>query len=117
MRCSTLSFGVTPAQAIAYRDGTEDFQRNFLNTVLAPLGPVTGSGNNYQSMFFAAAWMASPLDVCAAMSAMRQFNDRSPGPDDRPSPELGVGDGLPEKPLSASGTRAGVWATRQGSRS
>ena len=74
-----LFSGVTPAQAIAYRDGTEDFQRNFLNTVLAPLGPLTGSGNNYQSMFFAAAWMASPLDVCAAMSAMRQFNDRSPG--------------------------------------
>ena len=74
-----LFSGVTPAQAVAYRDGTEDFQRNFLNTVLAPLGPLTGSGNNYQSMFFAAAWMASPLDVCAAMSAMRQFNDRSPG--------------------------------------
>lgn len=70
---------VTPAQAVAYRDGTEDFQRNFLNTVLAPLGPVSGGGDNYASTFFSAAWMASPMDVCAAMAALRQFNDRSPG--------------------------------------
>lgn len=74
-----LFSGVTAAQAAAYRDGSEDFQRNFLNTVLTPLGPVTGTFNNYQSTFFSAAWMASPMDVCAAMAGLRQFNDRSPG--------------------------------------
>lgn len=74
-----LFSSVTPAQAIAYRDGTEEFQRNFLDTVLVPLGPVSGFGNNFQSTFFSAAWMASPMDICAAMAAMRQFNDRSPG--------------------------------------
>jgi beta-lactamase class A len=74
-----LFSAVTPAQAIAYRDGTEDFQRNFLNTVLVPLGPVSAFGDNYQSTFFSAAWMASPMDICAAMASMRQFNDRSPG--------------------------------------
>lgn len=74
-----LFSGVTPSQAIAYRDGSEDFQRNFLNTVLAPLGTWKPSGNNFQNTFFSAAWMASPLDVCAAMAGMRRFNDRSPG--------------------------------------
>lgn len=74
-----LFSGVTPAQAVAYRDGTEAFQRDFLNTVLVPLGPVTGTQDNYQATFFSAAWMASPMDVCAAMAGMRQFNDRSPG--------------------------------------
>ena len=75
-----LFSGVTAAQAASYRDGTEEFQRNFLNTVLVPLGPaLTNVSNNQPSMFFSAAWMASPMDICAAMAGMRQFNDRSPG--------------------------------------
>jgi hypothetical protein len=74
-----LFSGVSAAQARAYRDGSEEFQRQFLDSVLAPLGPVTGSLDNYQDTFFSAAWMASPMDVCAAMAGLRQFNDRSPG--------------------------------------
>ncbi len=74
-----LFSAVTPSQAIAYRDGSESFQRTFLDTVLVPLGPVAAFGDNYQSLFFTAAWVASPLDVCAVMAGMRQFNDRSPG--------------------------------------
>lgn len=74
-----LYSGVTPAQALAYRDGSESFRRNFLATVLAPLGPASGNGNNFQSMFFTGSWSASPMDVCAALAGLRQLNDRSPG--------------------------------------
>lgn len=74
-----LFAGVTPAQAAAYRDGSEAFQRDFLNTVLVPLGPVSGFGDNHRATFFSAAWMASPMDVCAAMAGMRRMNDASPG--------------------------------------
>ena len=75
-----LFTAVNATQALAYRDGSESFQRDFLNTVLAPLPPNTGFGNdNYRTMFFTGAWSASPLDVCAAFASLRQFNDRSPG--------------------------------------
>lgn len=74
-----LFSGVTAAQAAAYRDGSEAFQRNFLDTVLARLAPNTSGNDNYAATFFSAAWMASPMDVCAALAGIRQFNDRSPG--------------------------------------
>jgi hypothetical protein len=75
-----LFTAVNATQALAYRDGSETFQRDFLNAVLAPLPPNTGFGNdNYRTMFFTGSWSASPLDVCAAFASLRQFNDRSPG--------------------------------------
>jgi hypothetical protein len=69
---------VSLADALAYRDGTEQYQRNYLNNVLVPFGPATGSQLN-TAMFIDGAWQASAMDVCAAMAGMRQLNDRSPG--------------------------------------
>lgn len=76
-----LYSAVTSAQALAFRDGSETFQRDFLNAVLAPLGPVGTAvvANNQPSMFITGSWSASPMDVCAAFASLRQFNDRSPG--------------------------------------
>jgi hypothetical protein len=66
------------SDARAYRDGTEQYRRNVLTNVLTPLGPWKGGGI-HQEMMINGAWQASPMDVCAAMAGMRQFNDLSPG--------------------------------------
>jgi beta-lactamase class A len=71
-----LFSGVTQAAAEAYTNGTEAFQRNYADTVLAPLGPVTGSGFN-TSVIITGSWQSSAMDVCAAYAGMRRFADGS----------------------------------------
>lgn len=73
-----LLSGVSLAQAQAYASGTEQQQRTILETVLAPLGPVKDNQNN-APIFITGSWQASPMDICAAMAAMRNFNDRTEG--------------------------------------
>lgn len=73
----TLLFDVPLAEAQAYAVGTEEFQRNYLDTVLVPHGPSTGSGQNL-AVHTTASWQASPLDVCNAHAGLRRLHDQSP---------------------------------------
>lgn len=72
-----LFSGVTLSQAQSYASGSETFQRDFLNSVLVPLGPVSGS-QQHTPIFLNGSWQASPMDVCAVFAGMRRFNDQSP---------------------------------------
>jgi hypothetical protein len=72
-----LFTGVTLSQAQAYASGTETFQRDFLNSVLASMAPGTGN-QQHTPIFISGSWQASPMDVCAAYAGMRRFNDQSP---------------------------------------
>lgn len=72
-----LYFTVPEADALAYVNGTEEEQRNYLDTVLEPLGPVTNTTTANGSVLVSATWQASAMDVCSAMAGLRQF-DGSP---------------------------------------
>ena len=61
-----------PAAATAYINGTPDFRRNYVNTVLVPQGPWLGGPSNFAA-FIPASWQASALDVCEAYAGMRRF--------------------------------------------
>lgn len=71
-----LMFAPT-ADVQAWVDGTEQHQRTYLDTVLAPQPPWTGAGANNVPLWIPASWQASPMDVCAAFAGMLRFNDRS----------------------------------------
>lgn len=73
-----LFAGVPLNDAQAYATGTESFQRSYVDTVLEPLGPVTGFGNN-TAVFISGSWQATAMDVCNAFAGIRKFNDRSEG--------------------------------------
>lgn len=70
-----LYFTVPEMEATDYVTGTEQEQRDYVNDVLEPLGPVTVFTNANESVLVKATWQASPMDVCAAMSGLRQFPD------------------------------------------
>jgi hypothetical protein len=63
------------ATANSYVNGTEPFQNNFLATQIVPLGPLNSATApfSHDSLLTAGTWRASPLDVCAALSALRRL--------------------------------------------
>ncbi|MEL7538127.1 MAG: serine hydrolase [Pseudomonadota bacterium] len=74
-----LYFTVPEVDALAYVDGDEQFQRDYLDNTLDPLGPVTNFSQANISVLVRALWQGSPQDVCAAIAGLRQFNDRTDG--------------------------------------
>ena len=74
-----LYWTVSPADALAYINGTEQFQRDYLNNTLTPLGPVTNFSQANANTLVDALWQGSPNDVCNAMAGLRQFRDTSDG--------------------------------------
>lgn len=72
-----LYFTVPQAEALAYPTLTELEQRNYVDTVLTPLGPVTNFSQSNAGALVSALWQASPVDVCNAMAGLRLYNDRS----------------------------------------
>lgn len=65
------SFPLVDSQS--YIAGDDAFQSNFLNTRIVPLGPVTTTPFFHASLLVDGSWRASPLDVCAAFSALRRL--------------------------------------------
>ncbi len=71
------SFDLATSQG--YLDATELIQRNFLQNQIVPLGPV----DVFNAPFFHAellddgSWQASPLDICATFSQLRQTSRRN----------------------------------------
>lgn len=74
-----LYWTVSPADATAYVSGTEQFQRDYLNNTLTPLGPVTSFPQANASVLVDSLWQASATDVCNAMAGLRRFTDTSEG--------------------------------------
>ncbi|HKJ16996.1 MAG TPA: serine hydrolase [Xanthomonadales bacterium] len=68
------------AEALMYVNGSESFQRQFLQNSIVPLGSVeTGGGGFFnESLFIPGAWRASPNDICGAFARHWQH---TPGTD------------------------------------
>ena len=69
-----LFFSFPMMEALSYVNGTEAFQRTFLEERIVPLGSsATGGGGFFnESLFIDGAWQASPLDVCGAFARHRR---------------------------------------------
>ncbi|MEN7342833.1 MAG: serine hydrolase [Pseudomonadota bacterium] len=74
-----LFFTVSAADALAYLSLSEQAQRDYVNNVLTPLGPVTVFSRNNPDILVRGLWQASPTDVCNAMAGLRQYSDVSAG--------------------------------------
>jgi hypothetical protein len=61
--------------SLAYVNGTEEYQRQFLDEQIVPLGPAMGGPYTAQnvSLLTHGSWRASPLDICAAFSRLRRL--------------------------------------------
>nr|WP_315476675.1 serine hydrolase [uncultured Undibacterium sp.] len=73
----SLFSSVSLTAAEAYANGTEAFQRSYVDTVLEPMGPVAGN-QQHRSVFINGSWQASALDVCSVYAGMRRYSDQSP---------------------------------------
>ncbi|MEM7082084.1 MAG: serine hydrolase [Pseudomonadota bacterium] len=72
-----LYWTVPEVDALAYANGTESAQVDYMNNVLVPLGPVTAFPQANGSVLVDGTWQASPMDVCRVIAGMRQYNDKS----------------------------------------
>ncbi len=67
------------SDAMSYVDGTEAFQREFLQNRIVPLGRFAGPSNGWiEPLFIDGTWRASALDICGAFARHRQH---TPGSD------------------------------------
>lgn len=59
--------------ALAYVNGTEAYQQQFLQEEIEPLGPLVDGPYNHVQLLTQGTWRASPLDVCSAFARMRRL--------------------------------------------
>jgi hypothetical protein len=59
--------------ALAYVDGTEAYQQQFLEEEIEPLGPLVTGPYNHVQLLTQGTWRASPRDVCSAFALMRRL--------------------------------------------
>ncbi len=69
---------LSPQQASDYTNGSEDFQRAFLENTLEPLEPATQFPYANEQELLESSWAASAFDVCSAYVGLRKFNNRTP---------------------------------------
>ena len=70
-----FSFPLSTSQN--YVNDTEANQLDFINNEIVPLGPVSAFPHNNESLFTAGSWRASPMDICANMAQLRQYDPGS----------------------------------------
>lgn len=70
-----LYFTSPLTDALNYIDTDEEAQRSYVENVLTPAGPVSNPTRSNLPVLVKGLWQASPMDVCSAMSGLRQFND------------------------------------------
>jgi len=70
-----FSFNLTTANG--YINDSENNQLSFINNQIVPLGPVTSFPFANDSLFTSGSWRASPMDICANMAALRQYDQGS----------------------------------------
>ncbi len=74
-----LYFTVPLQDALDYLVASEQAQRDYVDNVLEPLGPVTSFPTANLEVLVKGTWQGSPTDVCNAIAGLRQFNDLSEG--------------------------------------
>lgn len=57
-----------------YVNDTESNQLSFINNQIVPLGPVSSFPHNNESLLTAGSWRATPMDICANMAELRQYD-------------------------------------------
>lgn len=72
-----IFWGLTPTQANQYASANDADQRQILDDVIVPLGPVTTFLNNNENALRTSSWQASALDVCSAIAGLRRFDKQS----------------------------------------
>jgi len=68
-----LFFSFNQTTALQYVNGTENFQQQFLQNSIVPLGPVSSFPFNNVSLLTDGSWRASPLDICNNMATLRLY--------------------------------------------
>jgi hypothetical protein len=61
------------AEALSYVNGSEPFQAQFVLDRIEPLGPITSYPYFHVGLMTSGTWQASPMDICAAFSALRRL--------------------------------------------
>ena len=69
-----LFFSFNEATSLQYVNGTENFQQQFIQNSIVPLGPVSSFPFNNVSLLTDGSWRASPMDICANMAELRQYD-------------------------------------------
>ena len=59
--------------SLAYINGSEAFQQQFLDEQIVPLGPQSGGAYFHTQLLTSGTWRATPLDVCAAFAHLRRL--------------------------------------------
>ncbi len=60
--------------ANGYVNDTEPNQQTFIDTQIVPLGPVSSFPFNNEGLLTAGSWRATPMDICANMARLRQYD-------------------------------------------
>ena len=89
--------------ALAYVNGTEAYQQQFLEEEIEPLGPLVDGPYNHVELLTRGTWQASPLDVCAAFSRLRRLPH---GSDALAMVERALGAGVAQPDVRARWDRA-----------
>lgn len=69
-----LYFSFDLATANAYVNDSEANQLDFINNQIVPLGPVSSFPFANDSLLTSGTWRATPMDVCANMATLRQYD-------------------------------------------
>ena len=69
----SMYFSFPLATAMAYVNGTEVFQRQFLQNNIEPITPVMGGAYANTQIFLSGTWRATPMDICRAYAHLRRL--------------------------------------------
>lgn len=74
-----LFYSFPLATSLAYINGTEAYQADFLQTQIEPLGPLVNQPYFHPSLLTTGSWQATASDVCRMFSSLRRLPAASPG--------------------------------------
>lgn len=69
----SLYFSFPLATALTFVEGSEAFQRQFLQEQIEPKTPVMNGPYANTQIFLSGTWRASPMDICRAFAHLRQL--------------------------------------------
>lgn len=67
----SLYFSFPLATAMNYVNGSESYQRQFLQNQIEPITPVMGGPYANTEIFLSGTWRATPMDICRAFAHLR----------------------------------------------
>ncbi|MCB1579195.1 MAG: serine hydrolase, partial [Xanthomonadales bacterium] len=69
----SLYFSFPLATALDYVNGSESYQRQFLQDQIEPITPVMGGPFANTQIFLTGTWRATPTDICRAFAQLRRL--------------------------------------------